>query len=384
MKILILGVYYSNNLGDGVICECVQFLLHRQFPAAELHIADLLDRHQFEPERDLTSLKQLRRDRRRIRLRRIATRWLHWDKTMKDAENMARSARPQLDRLLAEQWDLVVIAGGQLLMDKYALVLAELLTQFSTQNVPVVLNACGIGPMESAAAKRRLFQVLEGGAARSISCREPAEGLTRLGLCVPVRETADPALWSAQCYSLPTGGKSDGLIGLGVMYVSGCPEHTVVRFWKQVVRELERRGRSWKFFVNGSAVDTVFAQHIFSRLALSGRFEDYCAPQPERPEELVRMIAGFSSILSFRLHSHIIAASLNIPSAAVVWDEKVRAFFQQMGCPERCCEVTASGRDAVKRLLCAEREGVDQAYVRRAAELAAAELARSAESVGKA
>ena len=40
MRILVLGSYYSSNLGDGVICECVAGQLKKVFPTAEIVIKE--------------------------------------------------------------------------------------------------------------------------------------------------------------------------------------------------------------------------------------------------------------------------------------------------------------------------------------------------------
>ena len=72
------------------------------------------------------------------------------------------------------------------------------------------------------------------------------------------------------------------------------------------------------------------------------------------------MLAGFQSIISFRLHSHIIAASLDIPSVGVVWDDKLRFFFQKTGHEERCCTVSDKPETVLKKLQIAENEGYDR------------------------
>ena len=86
-------------------------------------------------------------------------------------------------------------------------------------------------------------------------------------------------------------------------------------------------------------------------------------PVPSKPEELVKTISQFKSIVSFRLHSHIIAASLNIPSVSVVWDDKVRIFFEKIGHPERCCNLRCGAEEVLSKLDKAEKEGIDGVLV---------------------
>ena len=41
MKLLVLGAWRSCNLGDSVICRCVEARLRSRFPQAQIILADL-------------------------------------------------------------------------------------------------------------------------------------------------------------------------------------------------------------------------------------------------------------------------------------------------------------------------------------------------------
>ena len=55
-KILVVGEYYSENLGDGIICENVKYLLENSFPEADIKISDIMGRLRFEEESSEQSL----------------------------------------------------------------------------------------------------------------------------------------------------------------------------------------------------------------------------------------------------------------------------------------------------------------------------------------
>ena len=76
MKILVLGSYYSPNLGDGVICICTAEKLRQMFPAAEVMIEDVLDRKEFDPGIE-NKIEFLKKRRNRQKLREIATKYFH-------------------------------------------------------------------------------------------------------------------------------------------------------------------------------------------------------------------------------------------------------------------------------------------------------------------
>ena len=60
--------------------------------------------------------------------------------------------------------------------------------------------------------------------------------------------------------------------------------------------------------------------------------------RPITPEELVYNITGFEKIVSFRMHSLIVATSFGIEVRGFVWDDKVRTYLTKLGYPEWCCD----------------------------------------------
>ena len=88
-------------------------------------------------------------------------------------------------------------------------------------------------------------------------------------------------------------------------------------------------------------------------------------PAPECPKELVNLIGQFKSIVSFRLHSHIIAAALDVPSIALVWDQKLRFYFEKIGHGERCMTIKQDSKEVISRLHRAEEEGYDRSLIER-------------------
>ena len=81
------------------------------------------------------------------------------------------------------------------------------------------------------------------------------------------------------------------------------------------------------------------------------KIEDVIATRPQIPKELVKIISQYNSIISFRLHSHIIAYSLEIPSIAIAWDNKVNFFFKDIGYSERCKRIDSDPEEIVLNLL---------------------------------
>ena len=358
MRILILGWYYSANLGDAVICDCTAALLKAHYPQAEIVIRDMAGRTAF-PQRKPVNLQETEKLRSRQKLREAATR-LGWDKQLSHQNWCLSRCLPQMEAVTEGQWDLAVFAGGQLFMDSLALYVDALVRKLEEKQVPVIFNACGTGPSVSPAIRKTLAQTLKRPNVRLVSCRddwEKVNGWCSSPVAVP---TDDPALWAGECYGI-SASDSD-TVGLGVLYPHSLSPKKTAAFWKRLIRALDEKQIRWKLFTNGFEQDMEFARSL-----LDGRPEnEYLAPAPETPEELVRLIASFRGIIGFRLHSHIIGVSLGIPGAALVWDDKVRKFFDKMGIPEQCFTVDADAEAVIAALeqaepanrerICAQRE----------------------------
>lgn len=77
-------------------------------------------------------------------------------------------------------------------------------------------------------------------------------------------------------------------------------------------------------FTNGAIDDYEFACFALRSIGKEKLLEK----RPTRPVELVDVIATCEYIISFRLHSLILAAAYDIPSIGLVWDSKVTSFFE--------------------------------------------------------
>ncbi|MBY0421740.1 MAG: hypothetical protein K2Q06_05505, partial [Parvularculaceae bacterium] len=112
MKIALLNVKYSPNLGDGVIAECLEKALGEAMPGADVESVDLAGRVDFAPRQSL------------LRRAAIATLdalpWPLSDAAARYA--VAATLRRTLLPLYAERLaaaDALVIGGGQLIADAH-------------------------------------------------------------------------------------------------------------------------------------------------------------------------------------------------------------------------------------------------------------------------
>lgn len=373
MKILVIGWYYSSNLGDAVLCRCVASKLQEHYPDAQVVVGDLAGRRDFSKDPPATVI--LRRHwllhfRKNLTL-------LGWDCQQRHEYRVLDAQRSSLEQLAREDFDAVVFAGGQLFVDSLGVSCRFLTEQFARRHIPVFFNACGTGPSWSRRLQQELGQALRLENVGYVSCRDDVELVNRWCRGEVAVPASDPALWAADVFNTVKGSPSD-TVGLGVMLASSLNPLRTFHFWQKLIRCLLREGIRFQLFTNGSEADMAFARAVLTRLPeLAGREGDYLCPVPRTPEELVRQIAGFRSLISFRLHSHIIAASLDIPGIAIVWDEKLRFFFRQIGHPERCFTTADPPQALIAALRRAETEGYDQMLLARQREESTEALLRA-------
>lgn len=373
-RILVLGVYYADNLGDGIICDCVAAMLREGFPGAQVTICDVSDRHAFGGKQT-ADLRALARDNRSLRFRRRITRYTPRDVLYKQMAHDIANDRQHIDAVLAGQVDLVVFAGGQMFMDWLSPYVAVYTEGFNEKGVPVLFNACGTGPAYSAAIRKQLARALTLDNVCWVSTRDNAAYINRhyLPQGRTAERTYDPGLWAAQVYGVQAG--RNGPVGLGVMFPLGGSIAAAVSFWKRLLRQMESEKRDWRMFTNGDAADYAFGMQILQNTGLS---EEKMLPRPGTPRRLVEQIASFSSIISFRLHSHVVAASLGISGVSVVWDDKLRFFFESLGCAERSMGVRTDAAEVLARHDRAAEEGIDASRLDKMKEQARRKLLQQA------
>lgn len=359
MHILILGAYCSCNLGDAVICECVAHQLREVYPEAKITIRDMIARDRLAPKA-VPGEAMLRRRAVFAKLRQRLAR-LGIDLIRGREESRVQQNLSHLEQVCAGDHDLAVFAGGQLFMDGYGLFLEKCVELLGKRDVPVIFNACGIGPLYSRTIEKRLGAALAQNNVIAISTRDDAYRVDRLvGRPYAAHRVNDPALDAARIFEI--SARVSDTLGLGIMYPNGVPYRRALGQWRQIIKELDRRGLKWELFTNGDPADEVFARRILKNYPDR---EARIAPRNVTPEGLIQTIAGYRGIISYRLHSHILAVSMDIPTAALVWDHKLRYFYADCGCLKRCFEVTAGAAAVLNGLDKAAAQGYDRQRLQR-------------------
>lgn len=337
MNILVVGVPFSRNLGDGVIFDNLRYLYKKHSRFSRVIPLDLAGRETFEsadrPQSSRVALfSKLPGFTRKIAVVAfiIASFVCRWRRAWKAKVTAA---------------DVIVIGGGQLFLDEslnfpLKLYLFSLLLRHNP-SAQRFIAFVGVAPSLSRLGRALFRAALDNIRPHSITLRDP-ESRTRFADLIssryPLKVAADPALLSAECYGIPSRNRSEvrriGLCiadprGLDVEGRLGADFHTgLADYFATLARALHDAGYQVVLFTNGALEDEALKDQIHAQLDLPGvqRLE-----RPLTPSTLVCSIAAFDLLVAHRLHANIIALALGVPSIGLRWDAKVESFFRMSG-----------------------------------------------------
>lgn len=340
--VVIYAEVFSSNLGDGVIAETLELLLHGTGQGVVVRKMDMSGRPDFRVSR-LTSKATRRGLSRMPWLSPPKRNFLRW---------LVRIVRERDVDRLPEDTSLVVFGGGQLLMDnhlRFPLDLLRLAIRVRARNVPLAIHACGVGGQWSPTARWLVRYSVRIGKPVSISVRDTQ---SRERLCeildgvehVPITRTIDPGVWAGDIVETVRADVSDRCIGLAVMDPhkisnvrpkgSALPaRHEVLEFWVALARLINHRGWVPVFFTNGAPGDELFTTEVVTRLSTEWTGEPFWerAGAPTSPAELTVTVGSFTGVIAFRLHAAIVSFSQGVPAISINWDSKVASFNEAVG-----------------------------------------------------
>ena len=338
-KVLIVGEIYSDNLGDGVLCKTVEKIVKEKIDC-EIELLDLSAREDYEKYFKYKGYEKI--------IKKIFFLLYKFDLINLGKVNVLFKDRYY--NKFDKQYDVILFAGGQMFMDYFVFPIKKVLNIAIRRNIPVIFHACGAKKIDNNYLLKELQRQLSSKIIKSISVRDDIDLVNKLYLInskLKAKKTFDTAL-NANKYFNTVSIKNDNVIGLGVMYWEKCNRNKQINFWLKIIDELNKRNIKWQLFCNGSISDYKMLEEIVETKNINkGK---YVQNRPKTAEELVYNISKFEKIISFRLHSHIIAASLEIPSIGIVWENKVKQFFEIVKLEDRCKTINDSPEEIIDLL----------------------------------
>lgn len=368
MKIVIFGLPFSANVGDGVIAECLAWRLRSTRPGVEVVHVDLSGRKGF-------GAQTLRNRSLALAVLSSLPLWLRQRLVIWRLGKMLAGLRPEWDQAVRGA-DLAVIGGGQLFSDadlNFCLKVAQAADVLLTARTPVAVYGVGVSRNWTPRGKA-LFARLFSADLRAVGVRDqlsaaawtdqtdgagPAPGLTR-----------DPGIMAAECYTAPAPRQNAvGVCVTDPMILSYHADSAVAGtkgdFFADLTREIVAGGREVVLFCNGAEEDraalTRLSEHPeIAPLIAAGKVR--AAPAPRTPTDLVQIIAGCDGVVAHRLHACILAYAFQVPCVGLGWDRKLESFFASVGHDAFFIGgAGASASEAAQRCEAAIAAGVDPA-----------------------
>ncbi|MEL6104509.1 MAG: polysaccharide pyruvyl transferase family protein [Planctomycetota bacterium] len=335
-KVAVCGVRYSSNLGDGVISDCLGWMIKQCVANVAIADVDLAGRTEFGEQ----TVAQ-----RRLKLRLL----LSLPRVLQDALVRFVLGR-KLQRDLKPSWrasltgcSAALIGGGQLLSDSdlnFPLKIEGLVDILEELKVPAAVYACGV-TRSGGSGTQVLRESLAASSIRSVYVRDQKSMAVIRDFGVDEPHLAyDPAIHVAEAYEHSRATEADLDVGLSftdpvnMKYSSGrelpFADH-LPEIMKTVVEALSSAGSRVGLFTNGAVEDEQFLDHCDASFQFTSLPGVQRLPRPIEPSELVQSIGRFRKIAAHRLHTNIIAFGLGIPSVGLEWSQKVPHFFELAG-----------------------------------------------------
>jgi len=362
-RIIILGEKYSTNFGEPLLFVCCEKAIksycvgggditieYLDFYGRTHFPRQILTYSEYRAEVGFLKSKKIIKDfyhfLTRV-LKNIKKRAIRFDE--KNTIRVQKGIRCHLGKYYDEAFrdaDLVLISGAGTL--KYDVRLDfgpyyKIISEYAIKNnVPCIINAVGVESKYNDLDFRcsEFSKTLNSNIFKIISTRDDLAELKKY-ITNPETEVfkvADTGLLASMVYNISKDVSSD-TIGIGIInyerfreFHRGISRNDYISTILGIVSCLNRRNQKWKLFTNGDIEDTICAYEIAEKLKV---IPNQFVIIPQSPKNLVEIISSFKAIITSRLHSCIVAYSLDVPFVAISWNNKLSYFAENIGCPER-------------------------------------------------
>ena len=346
-KILLVGEYFSSNLGDGVLCSVVESILKESLSDCTVEIFDLSLNKAFQ-QNDSVKFKLLKKQMSFLK-KKATDRLLKCNQKNKE---YLKEFEILFEKKI-EDINIIVFPGGQMFNDTFINKIAIVVQKAEERELPVLFNACGFANYVSKDLLKQLKSILKSPVVKMISVRDGYAYVKKMNMTSCVMDTGDTALLTDKYFELYENKKN--IVGLGIMFSKNQSPIVQIKLWDSILNKMITENIKFKMFCNGNPYDYGFAEYILRRNGLD--VKKYLEVNPVTPDQLVNLIYQYHSMISMRLHSLIIASSLNIPAIAICWDKKVQEFYEKINMKDYCVKVEDYADIIVQKMRMLEKRG---------------------------
>ena len=334
-KIAFFGFFNETNYGDPIIADCTIWLYKEYCKKINIDINPILVPINLVNYRLPLLLKYLRGVGNRLNisfLREIEYKIILKKYTIKFKQ-------------ILSDIDCIIFVGGGLLKFStqfFGPCIKAAISVAEEKKIPVIFNSVGVEGYDDNNWKCRILkECLLSKTVKSVSTRDDLNTLLNHyfdGLNEKhCQKVADPAVWVSDCYGIYKDVYSN-IVGVNIArgrifsdYGYPIKPEDLFQFYVELIQKLSRNF-SVRLFTNGHHNDNLFATSIYEYLRKCGLELEVLLPKS--PKELVACEAQCKGIIATRLHSSIVAYSLDIPFVGLVWNDKLKFFGLNIGVPD--------------------------------------------------
>ena len=267
-------------------------------------------------------------------------------------------------RKAVKKCDIVVFGGAPLFNYSYqnfyerTAITLELAEEYGK---PVIFSAIGVEAYSEDSEKcQRLKKTLNFPCVKQITTRDDFDYLTayKEKEDLVIDKVADPAVFTSTVFRNYIKKRKLGMkkkIGVFILRANGFVDNKVdfdknsaAHMWKDLIAKLEEKGYDYELITSGHFGDEAFLDYLIRNYGIP---EKKCIFNMNCPEQLIEKISKYDGVISCRLHPSIISFSLDVPGVGLVWNNKVRRFYECIGYEDRIIGVEDFNADCIMEKL---------------------------------
>jgi polysaccharide pyruvyl transferase WcaK-like protein len=338
VKVRIFNVKFSENLGDGIISDCFEYLISKCSGDNQVDITDLSRKHNHENFKASLEEGGERLGVKNRMLSHIST--LPFGHVVISALNLIYSLLLVRDLRKARRADLVFIGGGQLISGADFFFPGRLLAPYlyvtRVWKTKVVFYSVGVAPhfnkmsllfFKFMISRARVFT-------RDVISTKRIQNVFRSDAVL----VSDVGIIASKVYG-PAFATREG-VGFCVSSPDALKVHSAaagvgydVDFYVDKIEMLLDSGFSVRLFTNGLALDHRFMILVYETFK-ENKGENYLLSFEGRfslPSDLAEFISSCEFIFAHRMHACIVATSYGVPAFGFGWDDKLESFYAAAG-----------------------------------------------------
>lgn len=222
---------------------------------------------------------------------------------------------------------------------------------------PVLFSAIGVeGYDEDNEKCQRLKKTLNFDCVKQITTRDDFDSLKKFidNENIVIDKVSDPAVFASKVFEKNIVAEKDTekkKIGIFILRANGFTDNRIdfsrdeaAAMWRELSKKLKKSGYDYDFLTSGHFGDEAFLDYLIRNHNFNNK---KCVFNINSPERLIQKISTYDIVVTCRLHPSIISFSLGVPSLGIVWNSKVKHFYDSIGYQDRVIDIKEISPDVI-------------------------------------